>query len=79
MNRYILLLVVAAFAATTPVFSQTLEKWEEGYLDIHHINTGRGDCTFCILPDGTTLLIDAGEIKANTRVVAPKPDNLKEQ
>lgn len=76
MNRYILLLVVAAFAATT-VFSQTLEKWEEGYLDIHHINTGRGDCTFCILPDGTTLLIDAGEIKANTRVVAPKPDNLK--
>lgn len=53
------------------------EKWEAGYLDIHHINTGRGDCTFCVLPDGTTLLIDAGEVKANVRVVAPKPDNLK--
>lgn len=32
---------------------------------------------FCVLPDGTTLLIDAGEVKADVRVVAPKPDNLK--
>ena len=46
-------------------------------MDIHHINTGRGDCTFCVLPDGTTLLIDAGEVKADVRGVAPKPDNLK--
>lgn len=77
MRRYLLLLVVAVFTATT-VFSQTLKGWEEGYLDIHHINTGRGDCTFCILPDGTTLLVDAGEsAKADERVVAPKPDSLK--
>ncbi len=37
-----------------------LEVWNEGYLDIHHINTGNGDNTFMILPDGTTLLFDAG-------------------
>ena len=72
------ILVMAVFAAIT-TFGQTLKKWEAGYLDIHHINTGRGDCTFCVLPDGTTLLIDAGEVKADVRVVAPKPDNLKEQ
>src|SRR5690625_7489728 len=40
---------------------EELPKWEEGYLDIHHINTGRGDCTFFILPDGTTMIIDAGD------------------
>ena len=32
-------------------------------MDLHHINTGRGNCTFCILPDGTTLLIDSGEMQ----------------
>lgn len=36
-------------------------KWEKGYLDIHHINTGRGNCAFLIFPDGTTMMIDAGD------------------
>ncbi len=39
-----------------------LPRWSEGYLDIHSINSARGECTFYILPDGTTLLVDAGEI-----------------
>jgi hypothetical protein len=37
-------------------------------MDLHHINTGRGNCTFCILPDGTTLLIDAGEMQVEPMV-----------
>ncbi len=58
--------------------SQELPQWQEGYLDIHHINTGRGDCTFCILPDGSTMLIDAGDNnRANERVVAAKPDTTR--
>jgi len=36
-------------------------KWEEGEMEIHHIYTGRGECVFCIFPDGTNLLIDAGD------------------
>jgi len=40
----------------------TLPQWTEGFMDIHHINTGRGNATFFILPDGTTLLIDAGAL-----------------
>ena len=60
-------------------FSQELPQWKEGYMDIHHINTGRGDCTFCILPDGTTLLIDAGENnRVGERVVAAKPEDTKQ-
>lgn len=39
-----------------------LDDWQEGYLDIHHINTGGGDASFLILPDGTTLLFDAGSL-----------------
>ncbi|MBQ2424717.1 MAG: hypothetical protein II262_07945 [Alistipes sp.] len=42
---------------------QILPAWSEGELDIHFINTGRGECAFYILPDGTTLLVDAGELK----------------
>ena len=38
------------------------QQWEKGYLDIHHINTGGGDATFFILPDGTTMLFDAGSL-----------------
>ena len=41
---------------------KTLSPWAEGCLDIHAINSGRGECTFFIMPDGTTLCCDAGEI-----------------
>lgn len=41
------------------VVGQSLPAWTEGCLDIHSINTGRGESTFYILPDGTTMLIDA--------------------
>ncbi|RKQ42923.1 PKD domain-containing protein [Roseivirga pacifica] len=37
-----------------------LEPWQPGWLDIHHINTGRGDATFLVFPDGTNMLFDAG-------------------
>lgn len=36
--------------------------WKTGYLDIHHINTGRGVSTFFAMPDGTTMLVDAGDM-----------------
>lgn len=39
----------------------SLAPWSEGYLDIHHISTGRGNATYFVFPDGTTMLIDAGE------------------
>lgn len=40
----------------------TLPPWEPGYLYIHHISTGRGSCALLILPDATTMMIDAGSI-----------------
>ena len=43
-----------------------LSPWAEGCLDIHAINSGRGECTFYIMPDGTSLCCDAGEIASET-------------
>ena len=43
-------------------YGQQLLGWEPGFLDIHHINTGRGDAAFMVFPDGTTLLVDAGDM-----------------
>ena len=47
---------------TDGAVGNVLPDWEEGYLDIHFINSGRGECAFYILPDGTTLIVDAGEL-----------------
>ena len=31
-------------------------------MELHHINTGRGNAGFYIFPDGTTMLVDAGDM-----------------
>ncbi len=55
-----------------------LPAWSAGCLDIHHIATGRGSCAFLVLPDGTTMLIDAGDVSREPHLeeylVAPRPD-----
>ncbi|MBN1875422.1 MAG: hypothetical protein JXA33_14425 [Anaerolineae bacterium] len=61
----------------------TLPAWSPGTLDLHHISTGRGDAAFYIFPDGTTLLVDAGELDPTApRVTSPrnapaKPDGTR--
>lgn len=47
--------------------------WQEDELAIHFINTGRGNASFLVLPDGTTLLVDAGDMDADAsaRNLAP--------
>lgn len=55
-----------------------LPKWSEGYFDIHAVNSGRGECTFLIMPDGTTMLIDAGEVTGSSEYpsVPAKPNAM---
>jgi beta-lactamase superfamily II metal-dependent hydrolase len=43
----------------TAYIGEVLPPWEAGWLDIHAINTGRGESMFYIFPDGTTMLVDA--------------------
>lgn len=40
----------------------SLEAWQPGVLEIHQIATNRGNSAFMILPDGTTMMVDAGAL-----------------
>lgn len=44
------------------VASKLLPPWQPGILDIHHLQVGSSVSTFVIMPDGTTMLIDAGDV-----------------
>ncbi|RPI28547.1 MAG: hypothetical protein EHM61_04760 [Acidobacteria bacterium] len=62
--------------AGAQTIGEPLPAWTEGTLDIHQINTGRGNAAFLVFPDGSTLLVDAGALGNRTeRHVAPKPDD----
>lgn len=55
-----------------------LSEWKPGSLDIHCINTGRGESSFIVFPDGTTMLVDAAGslLKKHTHMpTAPRPDS----
>lgn len=56
------LLFCACLSQAQNITDTTNIQWKQGYLDIHHIVTGSGVCTFFIMPDGTTMLVDAGDI-----------------
>jgi beta-lactamase superfamily II metal-dependent hydrolase len=76
-----LLRILASSLLALPLPAQQpgspLPPWQPGELDIHFLNTGRGDAALLILPDGTTLQFDAGDGGwpiGSPRGVAPKPD-----
>ncbi len=59
-----------------PAVDRSMEPWAPGCMDIHHISTGRGNATFVMMPDGTSLLIDAGATADTLDVsCAPKPSD----
>jgi beta-lactamase superfamily II metal-dependent hydrolase len=77
-----LALLACALALSVAVHGQSvgeiLPKWTPGTLDIHQINTGRGNAAIAILPDGTTLMIDAGNGgNLPPRGTPPKPDGSR--
>ncbi|WP_010136487.1 ComEC/Rec2 family competence protein [Ochrovirga pacifica] len=69
---------IVLFCTSFLVNAQKLELpvWQEGFLDIHHIHTGRGDAAFVVMPDGTTMLIDAGDM-SETHARTHSPRNAK--
>ncbi len=80
--RYFLAgIIVSIFSgplSSQPKVGDVFPAWSEGYLDIHHINTGKGESTLFILPDGTTMLVDAGATqRAKPRVTDPKPNDSR--
>ena len=66
--------LILLFASTVTLNGQqTLPEWKEGMLDIHFISTGSGNCDLIVMPDGTTMLVDAGEMDPTSpRVLSPR-------
>jgi len=69
---------MAAVAPAQQV-GDVLPPWTEGTLDIHQINTGKGNASLLILPDGTSILVDAGWLgdergRSGPRGTPQKPD-----
>jgi len=62
---------VLALAADEPA---ALAPWTRGTLDIHQISTGRGNAAFFRFPDGTTLLVDAGDVGEGVPGATAFPD-----
>ncbi len=53
----------------------TLPAWEPGVLEIHQIDTGRGNAALILGPDDTSLLMDAGEAHSSEAAMSPARPN----
>ena len=56
---------------------ESLPSWQEGYMDIHTIATGKGESLFIVMPDGTTMVIDAGDTRNGRMICEAYPDDSK--
>lgn len=79
MTKYFLILLfIANCFSLKAQKNKLLEPWQEGFLDIHNINTGKGESTFFVFPDGTSMLVDAGAAGSKKPWAAdPKPNDSK--
>ncbi len=73
-----LLAMATAAGRAEDVVGQEIAPWQPGMLDIHQISTGRGNSALHVFPDGTTLLVDAGELGQKTpRHTPDRPDGTR--
>jgi hypothetical protein len=70
----LLLFLAAAIPPVLPAQDtpgRELSPWQPGTLEIHQISTGRGNSGLYIFPDGTAMLVDAGENARKTERHTP--------
>lgn len=73
-----LLIPCASAARGEDPAGEPISPWRAGMLDIHQISTGRGNAALYVFPDGTTMLVDAGELPVKTpRHTPDRPDGTQ--
>lgn len=79
MKRNTIAAITALLLTTLPALCGTkhLPEWKEGFFDIHAIATGKGEQTLLIMPDGTKMLIDAGDMTGSRWNGKAVPDSSK--
>jgi len=71
-------MAISLTAHADDVAGSPISVWQPGMLDIHQISSGRGNAGLYIFPDGTTLLVDAGELPVKTAQHTPdRPDGTR--
>ena len=78
MKLFLSLALLASIVSTTRAddsVGQPIAPWQPGTLDIHQISTGRGNAGLYIFPDGTTMLVDAGELPTKSPQHTPDRPN----
>ncbi len=65
--RQCILLAAMVLSFATMAAQETLTDWQKGWMDIHTVAVGAGECTFVIMPDGTTMMIDAGDVTKSSK------------
>lgn len=69
-----LVLLLAATPLSAQTVGEPLPPWSPGELDIHQILTGVGNSALLIFPDGTSLLVDAGDGNIGPSIAAAAPN-----
>jgi hypothetical protein len=69
------LLALSNLSIRNDSHADVLPTWSQGELEIHQIDTGRGNAMFLLAPDGTTMLIDCGTTNEPLDVIAPPRPN----
>ena len=77
MKRLMMSIIVFLTSFIGASAYEYLPQWQQGWMDIHTIATGKGESSFLILPDGTTMLIDAGDVTGGRYKAPALPNDTK--
>jgi hypothetical protein len=73
-----LLLLLTLAVRAEDFVGREISSWQPGMLEIHQISSGRGNAGLYVFPDGTTMLVDCGELPIKTpRHTPDRPDNTR--